>query len=149
MTAQPEQAQTTTGADVPDSKDSDRAHGRQRQRPEHHGRLSPFRSAWHRGRVGRLGADPSVGLAKASLGFWSELGKIAAGQSRHNVDPGDRRFSDPAWKENSIYSGLLQGYLALRQSMAKYATDSNLDERAQFLLDQVGDALAPSNFLLG
>ena len=88
-------------------------------------------------------------LAKASLGFWGELGKIAAGQSKHTVEPGDRRFSDPAWKESSLYSGLLQGYLALRQSMDKYAADSNLDERAHFLLDQVGDALAPSNFLLG
>ena len=98
--------------------------------------------------AGRALTHP-IELAKASLGFWGELGKIAAGQSRHSVDPGDRRFSDPAWKENSMYSGLLQGYLALRQSMAKYATDSNLDERAHFLLDQVGDALAPSNFLLG
>jgi len=46
-------------------------------------------------------------LAKASLGFWGELGKIAAGQSKHTVEPGDRRFSDPAWKESSLYSGLL------------------------------------------
>jgi polyhydroxyalkanoate synthase subunit PhaC len=148
MTAQPKQAQTTTGADVPDSKDPiertvDNVNGQNIM-----GDFRPSDLLDTAGALAGWALTHPVGLAKASLGFWGELGKIAAGQSRHNVDPGDRRFSDPAWKENSIYSGLLQGYLALRQSMAKYATDSNLDERAHFLLDQVGDAVAPSNFLL-
>ena len=148
MTAQPKQAQTKTGAEVPDSKDPiertvDNVNGQNIM-----GDFRPSDLLDTAGALAGWALTHPVGLAKASLGFWGELGKIAAGQSRHSVDPGDRRFSDPAWKENSIYSGLLQGYLALRQSMAKYATDSNLDERAHFLLDQVGDALAPSNFLL-
>jgi polyhydroxyalkanoate synthase len=148
MTAQPKQARTTTGADVPDSKDPiertvDNVNGQNIM-----GDFRPSDLLDTAGALAGWALTHPVGLAKASLGFWGELGKIAAGQSRHSVDPGDRRFSDPAWKENSIYSGLLQGYLALRHSMAKYATDSNLDERAHFLLDQVGDALAPSNFLL-
>ena len=149
MTAQPKQAGTTTGADVADSKDPiertvDNVNGQNIM-----GDFRPSDLLDTAGSLAGWALTHPVELAKASLGFWGELGKIAAGQSRHSVDPGDRRFSDPAWKENSIYSGLLQGYLALRQSMAKYATDSNLDERAHFLLDQVGDALAPSNFLLG
>jgi len=151
MTAQPKRAkaETKTGAEIPDSKDPiertvDNVNGQNIM-----GDFRPSDLLDTAGALTGWALTHPIDLAKASLGFWGELGKIAAGQSRHSVDPGDRRFSDPAWKENSIYSGLLQGYLALRQSMAKYATDSNLDERAHFLLDQVGDALAPSNFLLG
>jgi polyhydroxyalkanoate synthase subunit PhaC len=151
MTAQPKhaKAETRTSAEVSDSKDPiertvDNVNGQNIM-----GDFRPSDLLDTAGALTGWALTHPVELAKASLGFWGELGKIAAGQSRHSVDPGDRRFSDPAWKENSVYSGLLQGYLALRQSMAKYATDSNLDERAHFLLDQVGDALAPSNFLLG
>src|SRR6202453_395934 len=148
MTAQPKRAKAETGAEIPDSKDPiertvDNVNGQNIM-----GDFRPSDLLDTAGALTGWALTHPIDLAKASLGFWGELGKIAAGQSRHSVDPGDRRFSDPAWKENSIYSGLLQGYLALRQSMAKYATDSNLDERAHFLLDQVGDALAPSNFLL-
>jgi polyhydroxyalkanoate synthase subunit PhaC len=92
-------------------------------------------------------------LARASLGFLSELGKIAAGESGLAPEPGDRRFTDPAWRENPFYSALLKSHLALRQSLAGYAQKSGLDEtqagRAQFLLAQVSDALAPTNFLIG
>ena len=149
MTAQPKQAKAQTGAEVSDGKEAiertvDNVNGQNIM-----GDFRPSDLLDTAGALTGWALTHPLGLAKASLGFWGELGKIAAGQSRHSVDPGDRRFSDPAWKENTIYSGLLQGYLALRQSMAKYATDSNLDERAHFLLDQVGDALAPSNFLLG
>jgi polyhydroxyalkanoate synthase subunit PhaC len=151
MTAQSKRtaAETKTGAEAPDSKDPiertvDNVNGQNIM-----GDFRPSDLLDTAGTLTGWALTHPLELAKASLGFWGELGKIAAGQSRHDVDPGDRRFSDPAWKENSIYSGLLQGYLALRQSMAKYATDSNLDERAHFLLDQIGDALAPSNFLLG
>jgi polyhydroxyalkanoate synthase len=98
-------------------------------------------------------AKQPLALAKASLGFLGELGKIGAGESRLAPEPGDRRFADPAWAESSLYSGLVQGYLALRQSMSRYAKQSSLDdkqgERAEFLLSQVGDMLAPSNFLFG
>ena len=149
MTAQPKQAQTTTGADVPDSKDPiertvDNVNGQNIM-----GDFRPSDLLDTAGALAGWALTHPVGLAKASLGFWGELGKIAAGQSRHSVDPGDRRFSDPAWKENSIYSGLLQGYLAWRHSIGNYATATNLDKRAQFLLDQVGEAFAPTNFLLG
>lgn len=92
-------------------------------------------------------------LAKASLGFFGDLAKVAAGESRLTPEAGDRRFADPAWRDNAYYSGLLQTHLALRQSLARYATTAGLGEaeteRALFLLAQVSDALAPSNFLLG
>ena len=149
MRAQPKHDSARTGAEVPDGKDAiertvDHVNGQNIM-----GDFRPSDLLDTAGALTGWAMTHPVELAKASLGFWSELGKIAAGRSQRSVDPGDRRFSDPAWKENAIYSGLLQGYLALRQSMANYATDSNLDARAHFLLDQIGDALAPSNFLLG
>ena len=92
-------------------------------------------------------------LLKSSLGFLGELGKLAAGESHLAPTPGDRRFLDPMWRENALYAGLLQSYLALRNSMTNYARNASLNprqaERAQFLLAQLGDALAPSNFLFG
>jgi polyhydroxyalkanoate synthase len=90
-----------------------------------------------------------LALAKATFGFWSEIGKLAVGGARRSPEPGDRRFADPAWRESLIYASLLQGYLAWRHSIGNYATATNLDKRAQFLLDQVGEAFAPTNFLLG
>jgi len=40
-------------------------------------------------------------LAKASLGFLGELGKLAAGESKLAPEAGDRRFADPAWREHA------------------------------------------------
>lgn len=94
-----------------------------------------------------------LSVARASLGFLGELGKLAAGRSKLAPEPGDRRFSDPAWRENSFYSGLMQSYLAMSEAMEHYAEHAGLtpkqSERAQFLLQQVSHALAPTNFLLG
>jgi polyhydroxyalkanoate synthase len=105
------------------------------------------------GVLARQAIKQPFALARATLGFWGELGKIAAGESRLAPEPGDRRFTDAAWRENPLYSTLLQSHLALRQSLTGYAQKSGLDrkqaERAQFLLAQVSDALAPTNFLLG
>jgi polyhydroxyalkanoate synthase len=118
--------------------------------------LGDFRPADLFGTAGdllRSSAMRPLALVKASLGFFGELGRLAAGETRLTPEPGDRRFNDPAWQENPLYSGLLQAYLALRQSLARYAKNASRDERqverTQFLLAQLGDALAPSNFLLG
>ena len=46
------------------------------------------------------------------LSFVSELGSIMAGKSERAPKAGDRRFSDPTWKESSFHSGLLKAYLA-------------------------------------
>jgi len=118
--------------------------------------LGDFRPADLLGTAGTLTRQAvrrPLALVKASLGFLGELGKLAAGESQLKPESSDRRFNDAAWQESSLYAGLLQGYLALRQSMTRYARNASADERqaerAQFLLSQVGDALAPSNFLFG
>jgi len=95
MTAQPKhaKAETKSGADVPDSKDPI-----ERTADDVNGQniMGDFRPSDLLDTAGALtgwALTHPVELAKASLGFWGELGKIAAGQSRHSVDRGDRRFS--------------------------------------------------------
>src|SRR5260221_13688600 len=46
------------------------------------------------------------------LSFLGELGSIVAGKSELAPKPGDKRFSDSAWKESPWHSGLLLTYLA-------------------------------------
>ncbi len=68
-------------------------------------------------------------------------------------DPGDRRFKDPDWQENQIFDFLLQSYLIT----ARWAEDlvenaEGIDEhtrhKANFYVEQIANALSPSNFAL-
>jgi polyhydroxyalkanoate synthase len=65
----------------------------------------------------------------------------------------DKRFADPAWRDNPLYRLSLQGYLAWRNALADLVDSSALDdrskERAQFVTSLVTDALAPTNTLAG
>lgn len=102
--------------------------------------------------AGRTARRPTAAL-RAVLGFAGRLGLVAAGDPPLEPQHGDRRFSDPAWRENPAFAGLLQGYLAMRDALDRYGRlaggGDRQTERIQFLLSQVGDAVAPTNFLLG
>jgi polyhydroxyalkanoate synthase subunit PhaC len=93
-----------------------------------------------------------AGVLRASLGSVGELALLAAGESHLEPKPGDRRFTDPSWTDNPIFACLLQSYLALSNSLARFADTSSTDprrsERNRFLFNQIGDAIAPSNFIL-
>lgn len=103
------------------------------------------------GVLARQAARHPVAAFKAGHGFLAELRKVLIQQSDLAPEPGDRRFVDKAWQESRFYSGVLQGYLAMTRALRTYAQESGLDsrqaERAQFLMTQIGDALAPTNFL--
>jgi polyhydroxyalkanoate synthase subunit PhaC len=62
---------------------------------------------------------------------------------------GDRRFADPAWTSNPLYHAILQSYLAWRASLDRWVANAGFDhvneQRARFILSQLGDALAPTN----
>ncbi|HRH86681.1 MAG TPA: class II poly(R)-hydroxyalkanoic acid synthase [Rubrivivax sp.] len=92
-------------------------------------------------------------VVRATVGFGGELLKIVGGESKLAPEAGDKRFGDPAWQSSWLYRGWLKGYLALGQSLQRYAQQSGLDakesERAAFLMSQLSDALAPTNSLLG
>jgi polyhydroxyalkanoate synthase subunit PhaC len=92
-------------------------------------------------------------VARASLGFLSELGLLAAGEDRLEPEPRDRRFKDDAWSDSAVYASVLQSYLAFCRSLERYADrasdDPRQSERIRFLMSQIADAVAPTNFLLG
>jgi polyhydroxyalkanoate synthase len=85
--------------------------------------------------------------------YVKELGRVVAGRSDLAPDAKDRRFADPAWKNNVLYTRLMQGYLATQQQLGQVIDASKLDRvgkgRARFFASLVTDALAPSNFVLG
>jgi polyhydroxyalkanoate synthase subunit PhaC len=80
-----------------------------------------------------------------------ELQNVANGKSTWAPPRNDKRFSDPAWTENTFYKSLLQGYMAWSQSLQNFAEKAGFETketgRAKFLLTQISEALAPTNFL--
>ncbi|GLS30317.1 class II poly(R)-hydroxyalkanoic acid synthase [Mesorhizobium albiziae] len=90
-----------------------------------------------------------MAAARAAFGFWGDLGRLATSGARREPEAGDRRFADDAYRDNPYYAGLLQTYLAWRAAVGTYADDAGVDDRGRFLLEQVGEAFAPTNFLLG
>jgi polyhydroxyalkanoate synthase len=65
----------------------------------------------------------------------------------------DKRFADPAWRDNSLYRVTLQSYLAWRNALSGFIERSALDpkskERAQFVMSLFTEALSPTNTLFG
>jgi polyhydroxyalkanoate synthase len=75
--------------------------------------------------------------------------EIAAGQSRIVPSKRDRRFADPAWRENPVLRRAVQAYLAAESTAEALVTDAHLGwrdrERVRFVLENLFDAIAPSN----
>ena len=105
------------------------------------------------GIVLRTAGEQPVLFGKHLLSFNRELLDILSGNSELAPAPKDRRFHDRAWGENIFYKTGLQSWLALRKELNAWVDDTSLSAkdkvRAQFVLNLVGDALAPTNMLLG
>ena len=90
--------------------------------------------------------EQEAALARDMLG-------ILAGDTACAPAPGDRRFTDTAWQDNTLYRMTMQGYLAWRNAMSGFVERSALDaknkERAQFVMSLLTDAASPTNTLLG
>ncbi|MGH2982903.1 MAG: PHA/PHB synthase family protein [Solirubrobacterales bacterium] len=102
----------------------------------------------------RLGASLArrpVKVARRVTGLGRELGRVAAGAAEVSPPRGDRRFSDPAWNENPVFRRLMQGYLAMGETADRLISDAELDleteRRVRFPIENLRDALAPTNFL--
>jgi polyhydroxyalkanoate synthase subunit PhaC len=89
-------------------------------------------------------------VARRVGGLVRELGKVAAGDAEIAPPRGDRRFRDPAWQENPLFRRLMQAYLATGAALEGLISDAKLDvqteRRVRFPVENVYDALAPSNF---
>jgi polyhydroxyalkanoate synthase len=83
------------------------------------------------------------------LSFVGELGSIVSGKSERAPKAGDKRFSDPTWKESSLHSSLLKAYLAWGEAVNGLVDKSSLSDidkaRAHLITEILIDAVAPTN----
>ncbi|HEY1998693.1 alpha/beta fold hydrolase [Paraburkholderia sp.] len=125
---------------------------------------------------GMLGPNPFVGLRpcdivataqKIGAQAWRQPGLVLeqeaalarelfglfSGNTHATPPKGDKRFTDAAWQNNSLYRATLQGYLAWRDALGGFVERSGLDpankERARFVMSLITDAASPTNTLLG
>ncbi len=86
--------------------------------------------------------------ARHALKLAANLGRIAAGEAPMPL-PADRRFSAAEWRDHPVHRRAVQAWLAGGAQISAWLADSDLDpverQRAQYLAEQLGDALAPSN----
>ncbi len=79
----------------------------------------------------------------------AELARIGAGTSALAPAKRDRRFADPAWTENLLLRRIVQAYLAAGMTAGQLVGDAALDwkddKRVRFLVENLTDALSPSN----
>ncbi|MGA7995233.1 MAG: class I poly(R)-hydroxyalkanoic acid synthase [Bradyrhizobium sp.] len=101
-------------------------------------------------------ADLQKKLAKGYLDLWgSSVRRLAGEQAPPAIEPSprDKRFSDPEWKSNQFFDFLLQAYLLTTQwaqDLVRNADglDPHTRKKAEFYVQQITNALAPSNFVL-
>jgi len=88
-------------------------------------------------------------VAKHYASFAGLAIRVLQGDSDLAPNGFDRRFRDDTWRSSAFYRGLLQLYLAWKQTMQSWVDDQQFDERdrarVQFVLDQFTAAWAPSN----
>ncbi len=101
--------------------------------------------------AGELGKHPgSTARRLGALG--QETLRIVRGRSSVEPARGDRRFKDVAWTENPLLHRLAQSYLAGAETAGRLVEDADLDwrdkERTRFLVQNLSEALAPSNLPL-
>lgn len=100
-------------------------------------------------RMGAKLATKPQKVAKRTAELASELTKVALGTSEAAPPRGDRRFASTEWQENPILKRVLQSYLAAGKTAADLLEDAELSyddhERAEFVIRNVNEALAPSN----
>ena len=86
------------------------------------------------------------------VSFLGDVGKAVVGEGTRSVEPGDKRFSDPAWKTSRLHRKVLQSYLAWSDALSAFVDKVDLDERdrarAKLITGMLIDALAPTNALL-
>jgi len=107
-------------------------------------------------------SDPQRALAmQTSLGrtyldLWGNAMLRMTGQPLPPVaepDPKDRRFADPEWSNNQFFDFMKQAYL-LTVKWADHlveqadSLDPHTRKKAEFYIQQISNAVAPSNFVL-
>ncbi|HKS14756.1 MAG TPA: class II poly(R)-hydroxyalkanoic acid synthase [Pseudomonas sp.] len=102
--------------------------------------------------VGRHGMLNPLHTARHMLALGGQLGRVMLGDTPYQPHARDNRFQDPTWSQNPFYRRGLQAYLAWQKQSRLWIEESQLSPddraRAQFVVNLLNDALAPSNSLL-
>jgi polyhydroxyalkanoate synthase subunit PhaC len=107
-------------------------------------------------------ADPSRAaelqsrLGKTYLDLWGNAARRLAGEAAPAVieaAPRDKRFKDPEWNSNQFFDFLKQAYLLTTKAAYEFVqeakgVDDHTRKKAEFYVQQISNALAPSNFIL-
>jgi polyhydroxyalkanoate synthase subunit PhaC len=101
-------------------------------------------------------ADLQMKIAKAYLDLWGSSMRRLAGEAAPPAiepSPRDKRFKDPEWKSNQFFDFVMQLYLLTTrwaQDLVRDAEglDPHTRKKAEFYVQQITNALAPSNFVL-
>ena len=90
-----------------------------------------------------LRSGPKVGLQFLQIGL---------GKSEVAPEKGDKRFADPAWRDNPLFRTTMQAYLALGSELDVFIDNLGLEgveaERMRFAATLFREAMAPTNFLV-
>src|SRR3954466_1584279 len=101
-------------------------------------------------------AELQMKLGKAYLELWgSSMRRMIGEEAPPAISPAprDKRFSDPEWKSNQFFDFVMQAYLLSTQwaqDLVRNAEglDPHTRKKAEFYVQQITNALAPSNFVL-
>ncbi|MEA2167696.1 MAG: poly[(R)-3-hydroxyalkanoate] polymerase subunit PhaC [Solirubrobacteraceae bacterium] len=91
-----------------------------------------------------------VRTARRVAGLGAELARVAAGRSDIRPTRRDRRFADPAWETSWLFRRMLQGHLAVEETVDELISDAHVEwareRQARLAAGNVLDAFAPSNY---
>src|ERR1700757_3031923 len=101
-------------------------------------------------------SDLQTKMAKGYLDLWGSAMRRLAGEEAMpaiSPSPRDRRFADPEWKNNQFFDFMMQAYLLTEQwarDLVRNAEglDPHTRKKAEFYVNQITNALSPSNFVL-
>jgi len=101
-------------------------------------------------------SDLQTKLAKDYLDLWGSAARRMVGQDAPPAiapSPRDKRFADPEWKSNQFFDFVMQLYLLTTKWAQELVRDADgLDpqtrRKAEFYMQQLINALSPSNFVL-
>ncbi|MFO1111066.1 MAG: class I poly(R)-hydroxyalkanoic acid synthase [Bradyrhizobium sp.] len=102
-------------------------------------------------------ADLQHKMGKAYLDLWGSAMRRMAGEGEVKPaiepSPRDKRFQDPEWKSNQFFDFVMQLYLLTTRwanDLVRNAEglDPHTRKKAEFYVQQIANALSPSNFVL-
>ncbi|MGO9083144.1 MAG: PHA/PHB synthase family protein [Streptosporangiaceae bacterium] len=100
--------------------------------------------------LGQVAMRQPQALLRAGPEVSAELLRVGLGVSEVAPEKADKRFADPAWRENPMYRAMMQTYLTLGTAADSFFDDLGIQgmnaERLRFAMVLLREAMAPTNF---